>query len=200
MTPAEIELATFRFVAQHLNHCAIAVPLPKGEGRKFPPRSPYALQKLHGVITQKTVEVLRLPVRDAELLVDSRRFGKSKYPHLHVKEHYTWCPLPSTCEIATLLLNVGSHLPNNTVSHARKTRLPPTPPLLEPQIFEHAVKPHLRDSLKSHLIGNYTVQPYFHNRLPLSTYFIGQVNDPKCVYSTAQADDSTLGSIILQSI
>jgi len=26
MTPAEIEPATFRFVAQHLNHCATAVP------------------------------------------------------------------------------------------------------------------------------------------------------------------------------
>jgi len=25
-TPAGIELATFRFVAQHLNHCATAVP------------------------------------------------------------------------------------------------------------------------------------------------------------------------------
>jgi len=29
MTPAEIEPATFRFVAQHLNHCATAVPRPK---------------------------------------------------------------------------------------------------------------------------------------------------------------------------
>ena len=27
MIPSGIELATFRFVAQHLNHCAIAVPL-----------------------------------------------------------------------------------------------------------------------------------------------------------------------------
>ena len=26
MTPAGIEPATFRFVAQHLNHCATAVP------------------------------------------------------------------------------------------------------------------------------------------------------------------------------
>jgi len=26
ITPAGIEPATFRFVAQHLNHCAIAVP------------------------------------------------------------------------------------------------------------------------------------------------------------------------------
>ena len=26
MTPAGIELATFRFVAQHVNHCATAVP------------------------------------------------------------------------------------------------------------------------------------------------------------------------------
>jgi len=28
VTPAGIEPATFRFVAQHLNHCAIAVPCP----------------------------------------------------------------------------------------------------------------------------------------------------------------------------
>ena len=27
LTPAAIEPATLRFVAQHLNHCAIAVPL-----------------------------------------------------------------------------------------------------------------------------------------------------------------------------
>jgi len=26
LTPAGIETATFRFVAQHLNHCGIAVP------------------------------------------------------------------------------------------------------------------------------------------------------------------------------
>ena len=29
MTPARIEPATFRFVAQHLNHCATAVPPQK---------------------------------------------------------------------------------------------------------------------------------------------------------------------------
>jgi len=29
MTPSEIELATFRFVAQHFNHCATAVPIQK---------------------------------------------------------------------------------------------------------------------------------------------------------------------------
>ena len=28
LTPAGIEPATFRFVAQHLNHCATAVPVP----------------------------------------------------------------------------------------------------------------------------------------------------------------------------
>ena len=30
LTPAGIEPATFRFVAQHLNHCATAVPLHYG--------------------------------------------------------------------------------------------------------------------------------------------------------------------------
>ena len=30
MTPSGIELATFRFVAQHLNHCATAVPISEG--------------------------------------------------------------------------------------------------------------------------------------------------------------------------
>jgi len=32
MTPAGIELATFRFVAQHLNHCTTSVP--RWSGRK----------------------------------------------------------------------------------------------------------------------------------------------------------------------
>jgi len=31
MTPAGIEPATFRFVAQQINHCAIAVPASKGQ-------------------------------------------------------------------------------------------------------------------------------------------------------------------------
>ena len=32
MTPSGIEPATFRFVAQHLNHCATAVPKPRFKG------------------------------------------------------------------------------------------------------------------------------------------------------------------------
>jgi len=35
MTPVEIEPATFRFVAQHLNHCATAVPKYKYTFRKY---------------------------------------------------------------------------------------------------------------------------------------------------------------------
>jgi len=35
MTPAWIEPATFRFVAQHLNHCATAVPYPTMEPTKY---------------------------------------------------------------------------------------------------------------------------------------------------------------------
>ena len=33
LTPARIEPATFRFVAQHLNHCATAVPSYQGLGK-----------------------------------------------------------------------------------------------------------------------------------------------------------------------
>ena len=35
MTPAGIEPATFQFVAQHLNHCATAVPHRKTIGHVF---------------------------------------------------------------------------------------------------------------------------------------------------------------------
>jgi len=37
MTPAGIESATFQFVAQHLNHCATAVPEDGSIEPKFPP-------------------------------------------------------------------------------------------------------------------------------------------------------------------
>ena len=33
LTQPGIEPATFRFVSQHLNHCATAVPLQRGRGR-----------------------------------------------------------------------------------------------------------------------------------------------------------------------
>jgi len=36
LTPARIEPATFRFVAQHLNHCATGVPLWSGKGDFIP--------------------------------------------------------------------------------------------------------------------------------------------------------------------
>ena len=36
MTPAGIEPATFRFVAQHMNHCATAVPLNTNVISKIP--------------------------------------------------------------------------------------------------------------------------------------------------------------------
>jgi len=35
LTPAGIEPATFRFIAQHLNHCATAVP-PSDKGTAIP--------------------------------------------------------------------------------------------------------------------------------------------------------------------
>jgi hypothetical protein len=35
LTPAGIEPASFRFVAQHLNHCAIAVPTSQGAGEQI---------------------------------------------------------------------------------------------------------------------------------------------------------------------
>ena len=38
MTPSRIEPVTFRFVAQHLNHCATAVPTELSYRHKFSPR------------------------------------------------------------------------------------------------------------------------------------------------------------------
>ena len=35
LTPAGIEPAVFRFVAQHLNHCATAVPISGGRGSQM---------------------------------------------------------------------------------------------------------------------------------------------------------------------
>jgi len=37
MTPTGIETAIFRFVAQHLNHCATAVPQPSCKSRNVKP-------------------------------------------------------------------------------------------------------------------------------------------------------------------
>jgi len=36
MTPAGIEPATFRFVEQHLNHCATAVSIANAKGKSVP--------------------------------------------------------------------------------------------------------------------------------------------------------------------
>ena len=61
MTPAGIEPATFRFVAQHLNHCATAVPtykvylLPNRDG-KTELASDLGTQKLN-TITNKITEM-----------------------------------------------------------------------------------------------------------------------------------------------
>ena len=41
MTLAGIEQATFRFVAQHLNHCATAVPFPACYLHFFPEKCPH---------------------------------------------------------------------------------------------------------------------------------------------------------------
>jgi len=44
LTPAGIEPATFRFVAQHLNHCATAVPKIQGKGKDILAR-PWGFQE-----------------------------------------------------------------------------------------------------------------------------------------------------------
>ena len=46
-TPSGIEPANFRFVAQHLNHCATAVPLSFGLTPFKIPTAPFRLTSLH---------------------------------------------------------------------------------------------------------------------------------------------------------
>ena len=53
MTPAGIEPATFRFVAQHLKHCATAVSHISASSWFYCKKLP-ASTKQHGTITQKT--------------------------------------------------------------------------------------------------------------------------------------------------
>jgi len=48
LTPAGIEPATFRFVAQHLNHCATAVPTETWYHTFFGPMPPHVLPPGHG--------------------------------------------------------------------------------------------------------------------------------------------------------
>jgi len=45
LTPAGIEPATFRIVAQHLNHCATAVSHPKGSRKQILEEGPDRLSR-----------------------------------------------------------------------------------------------------------------------------------------------------------
>ena len=88
MTPSGIEPATFRFLAQHLNHCATAV-LPTNT----------STYKNHGLSTYKTiVTCLRIVYiiiaksdgvffarRNKVCVVDCLRFSVTRKPHSH---HY----------------------------------------------------------------------------------------------------------------
>jgi len=55
MTPAGIEPATFRFVTQHLNHCATAVPFYKEYCLYF---TFYTLRTIEYTVAYHTVHIL----------------------------------------------------------------------------------------------------------------------------------------------
>jgi len=71
LTPAGIEQATYRFVAQHLNHCATAVPnmyiyiykLQMSEISLFLPVTFFLLPCLHGVYLTDIRELAQLHVQ-----------------------------------------------------------------------------------------------------------------------------------------
>ena len=64
VTPAGIEPATFRFVAQHLNHCATAVPSTYRNNLKF--HVPSVLSSLHHTVTYKDNSELFVRVQRQE--------------------------------------------------------------------------------------------------------------------------------------
>jgi len=63
--PARIEPATLRFVAQHLNHCATAVPIKYTERHKI-------TQKLHNFSNEHFLDK------------ESLNTGKNKYVHIYI--------------------------------------------------------------------------------------------------------------------
>ena len=77
MTPAGIEPATFRFVAQHLNHCATAVPyqrflpliISSGVRRSVSGSAFHIVSRNRCAFIFKTTKVPKNPERDAVTLI-----------------------------------------------------------------------------------------------------------------------------------
>ena len=71
MTPAGIEPATFRFVAQHLNHCATAVP----DGQRYCPKhvESYSKNKF-----EKLVLLVGCIIKMAQWLLWTKYFKNTK--------------------------------------------------------------------------------------------------------------------------
>jgi len=81
LTPPGIELATFRFVARHLNHCATAVPSTKAGQVKFPalPLSFVAHENAYllvAIFCQKLIDALFCRVPFSSFFTDNVTVNK----------------------------------------------------------------------------------------------------------------------------
>ena len=92
MTPAGIEPATFRFVAQHLNHCAIAVPTAKFNINKFCPHNALTcfvwIWEQTAIISLYNINWL-VCITETECVYCAVRTG-----HLYIIQKYFRLPLP----------------------------------------------------------------------------------------------------------
>jgi hypothetical protein len=99
MTPAGIEPTTFQFVAQHLNHCAAAVPMPRVKWS--------LLMQLDWCFLQCVWEVTvhlgygRVQLKCGGTQCTGGKFRKSLYMH---KRCWKWCPRASIQAWTCLIL------------------------------------------------------------------------------------------------
>ena len=133
MTPAGIEPATFRFVAQHLNHCATAVParyglIPKMPFQSFKELRPNSVKWGYWIMRRGVLENLRSPnFRHYLEQVNSIMMNISEYLFFFVRARSQCHGCTAALRLIVLYYPIS---PSFRRSHLRR-QVPPCPQRLE---------------------------------------------------------------------